>query len=415
MQDSSFSLSSQGPGRENPGLNSPFSLNSVRALARENSGLEELAFCEEAEVVVFRRTGTDNVVSVYYGDVCSIMVSSDHAGLASLLGKTESFHRNVTASLLQQIFGTLSSNLHTSSVYSILPPASPLSPSTLTDQETMLRSHLNHLHAQTEAATVALHLVLVYNQRKKEEAVLEEQAKKERQALEQVRAEEEASRLTQQSIQLRRRLRGLTCEHSLTFSEGFPATLDDVAHIAISSGGVLFVTDWGGHGYHGVSIRVREAVDRQLPKNLAYVALGPNEQYFLKKKTGGYEWHSCEEFTATMEKVIDSRVDVELVSFGPLGTWYFQCVDGSAYWAGQHLDLKLVSIIQARHIVKIESLWIGQNGAFFVVLSNGKVSFKHLPPFVARVVTKSNAGRVVTQLLVDEDSETWLIRYSPSV
>lgn len=368
-------------------------LHDIRGLAR-SAGLDELLFSDDA-VQFATSTGR----CVVWPSSGSVLIHPKAA-----LGATCTFVRGADAAKLSQLFESMTSAVEDGETEAQI------------DEELALREHIKQLGAQTELATLQLHSLLLARER--DAALLAEERRAEAAARRQAALQEAQAECAAREAKVAqvRFARGSHCDHNLTHTEGFPPTLDDVKHLAVSNGGYLFVTDWFGHGYHGIAPSLRSAVDTQMPKNLEYIALGPGQQFFLRKVAGAHELHAPASFS---EAVGDSAAPVSYCSFGEWGTWYVQFDDGASKWSGEGaggMHPKLECILAARAVVDVKTVWMGRNQAFFVVLANGKVSHKNLPAHLLRAVTTTtdSARREVRALYADEETCTWLVRFSPS-
>ena len=97
---------------------------------------------------------------------------------------------------------------------------------------------------------------------------------------------------------------------------------------------------------------------------------------------------------------------MKFVSFGPWGDWYIKWSDGKSEWLISNIRENLDNILKNRII---HNLYIGPNNKYFVAYDE-YISYYDLPAGVMKRVC--NAKKTVSQVLVDEESDTYFVRYS---
>lgn len=96
--------------------------------------------------------------------------------------------------------------------------------------------------------------------------------------------------------------------------------MTDISCVAIGNGGYVVVTDSNTCTYHGIPSDASAYLDKQHRKYIDYIAIGPDDQYYIEKTNGKCAWYGPEDFLDTMME--STATAVELVSFGPWGIWY---------------------------------------------------------------------------------------------
>ena len=216
--------------------------------------------------------------------------------------------------------------------------------------------------------------------------------------------EEEERRVAEQA---RKRIaKGVKCSWSLTYSESAPQHTADVACVAIGGGGFCAVDNSGNVFFHGVPDNVYDILKRQQFKNVDYVAIGRNGQYFLQKQNGRQYMGGL---PSNLEESIREHGSVKTLVLGGSYQFFVQFSNGRVFWSG--LSDKVNSIIRINPVV---SLWIGDNDSIYYlkysVNGTERCSYKNLPYKMQKYAT--NTSMNIRQMLYDKDTDTCFVRYN---
>ena len=205
--------------------------------------------------------------------------------------------------------------------------------------------------------------------------------------------------------------RGNNFNYFLRFTKCFPPTMDTTKVVALSNGGYIRINDNGLESYHGIHYDASEAVDREKFENCAcsYLACGRNGQYYIAKKNGKSTFKiKCQGLREAIDK---NSTSVQLLAFGQDDyTYYVKFNDGSSEWNGNISE----SFSKICKVHPVKDVHLGSNGSYFVryeLHGEEKISCKGLPSEVMSYCNKYKQ-KPVKQVLVDEDSDTWFVRYS---
>lgn len=182
----------------------------------------------------------------------------------------------------------------------------------------------------------------------------------------------------------------------------------DTSCVAIGEDGFVAVSDSGVTAYLGIPWNVQNYLDRQHNRNIAFVAIGPDHQFFVRKTNGKCTYNGPASFEEAMDDFYHSK-GVSVVTFGPWSIWYVKYEDGSEDWRSinENYGQRLSSIFSA---CLIRNLLLGDNGIYFVAYNESKISHRGMPAGVARKLSDSSIS--VQQVLLDEENNCWFVRFS---
>ena len=371
---------------------SALDLEVVREFASKHH-LVEIYLNIASRVISFCDQGNNFRVNVY-NSTGTVGTCVNHP----VIGKSQLFRQNVSLKSLTYIFRN--PRVHTGHGYYrskddvLLKGYDPAD-----GEETALISQIQLLKEQLNEYTA--HLIAL--------RVAEEQKKKAREESERLRLldqekvanEEQAERLASYVLpkQIKHTFerewvwgddgRGIACDWQLKYCKYFPSDITDVSCVAIGDGGYIVVSDRKTCTGYGPRSSVREYVNKH-NKDIEYIAIGPNKQYYIEKTTGQCKCAGPEDFCKTMESK-----NVDFVSFGPWGIWYVKFTDGDAQWniasdydEHDHYDSyysdDLVSILAN---TQVQALYLGRDGKYFVAYDNHKISFSGMPSSIMKHLT----------------------------
>eukprot|EP00878_Enallax_costatus_P019995 GHUV01021117.1.p1 GENE.GHUV01021117.1~~GHUV01021117.1.p1 ORF type:complete len:194 (-),score=44.16 GHUV01021117.1:286-867(-) len=148
-----------------------------------------------------------------------------------------------------------------------------------------------------------------------------------------------------------------------------------------------------------------------------YVALGPNEQYYLQFRDGSSWWNGPDSLTDALHESQDEDLEVEILAFAPGGGWFVMYDDGSTEWEGlptglqNQINGRISSMPDGCDAATIEHLAIGPAGEWFVRYANGDYRYNDVPTGMQATINKlhSKVEEIVSVSLGEDD--TWAIRY----
>jgi len=243
--------------------------------------------------------------------------------------------------------------------------------------------------------------------RKEEQRKKAEKARKKAEKILQLLEDERQRRKAAAAEKKRQEKRGNDCDWWLFYHDDIP-DMCDTSCVAIGEGGYVAVSDSGVSTYHGIPSNVQNYLDRQHNRNIAFVAIGPEDQYFVRKTNGKCAYNGPASFEEAMDDYYHSK-GVSVVTFGPWGIWYVKYEDGSEDWRGidENYGQRLSSILST---CPIRNLFLGDNGIYFVAYNESKISHRGMPTGVARKLSDSSIS--VKQVLLDEENNSWFVRFS---
>ncbi|KAF0693080.1 Aste57867_15909 [Aphanomyces stellatus] len=195
---------------------------------------------------------------------------------------------------------------------------------------------------------------------------------------------------------------GPYCDWQLRCAE--PDDMSDVGCVAVGNGGYVAVYKSGSCAWHGIPSALAKELEKQHNKLIEFVAVGPVERTYDED-----DIHPQGLPDGLVQELHECGGTVRLMALGPDGKYFVEFQDGRSGWPGS-LTPRLDYILHTYHI---ETLWLGDNGAYFVahVDDDGVYfkSFKNLPRPLK--VHASNGRREIPWLVCDRDDHFFL-RYS---
>lgn len=390
----------------------PLELQKVRSIASQIPGVHELSLNSASKVISFQKVDVQCRINVYYttGTVGTCLYHP-------VSGKTQLFRRTVSYDILAEIFRN--PRIHTGTGYFRRDQIPHVANNVddyqeVDDEETALTRQLAVYIPQIELINARLAEIAV---RRKEEERLEAarlaEERRIREEREEVQRRETARQLAAAEKLTKNYKRGNKCYFQFQdedVEDGFPDDIDEIASVAINDDGWAIAYDSGYSTWCSTPSEVASILYRQHQKMIAYIATGPNGQYYIRKTNGKEFFSGCDEFETAIRESVSS---VKFVAFGDWETFYVQFEDGSFDYA--ELPDALVRKIYSAEVV--EALWVGEqpygdgDAPYFVSYGMGKCSYKDLPrdlqSWLSRVGTKNIS---VKQLLADGYS--FFVRYS---
>lgn len=175
------------------------------------------------------------------------------------------------------------------------------------------------------------------------------------------------------------------CAWSLKFANHFPASMVDVACVAIANSGYIAVLKDGSCRFDSIPVTAYEALQQQHFSGIQYVALGSNGQYFILRQDGMWFFHGpkCLE-----EAVMHSNSRVKYVAFGSDATYCVQFENGAINGSCDLPEEMLISL----RLGGVNNVWLGDSSVlhagsaatipYAVLYDSGKFTCNYLPPEV---------------------------------
>mmetsp|Transcript_19859 Transcript_19859/g.25575 ORF Transcript_19859/g.25575 Transcript_19859/m.25575 type:complete len:408 (+) Transcript_19859:60-1283(+) len=405
----------------------PLPLNDVRRLALE-CNLKEIQFNETSRVLAFRSKGnggkfgrSSTRFNVYYttGTVGTYL---EHPRQ----GKTQLFRRNVSLTMLEDIFQ--SPRLHTDFGYH-LRQSDPYLPSTQRKQKVSgvdsgddAESMDEEKAAKKQMAKLLAEKQALENEVKEVQGILddhEQRREKERQRVkdEQIRLEEIARNKRQQQMAINqaeiRHERGRYGSWSgldSTFKRNFT---EYTSCVAIGDGGIhICLYNQGSWSYSSeipdglYNLLHTRALSHPTP---TYVALGSMNRYYVKFANGKSQWEGGpQEMTDLLQ---NTKRIVKSVAFGQDNEDYFVVfVDGWFQYNGCPQDLH--DKIEARRSSSdIDKVTLGPNGEWSLWAKNGRMWWGNFSDALWTAIDSLPDNRIITDVLFG-DADAYFVRYT---
>lgn len=398
----------------------PLELSKIRSIAAQIGTVEETYLNTKSRVVSFHNYTVDCRINVYYttGTVGTCLYHP-------VCGKTQLFRRGVTYELLADIFRH--PRVHTGTGYFRKDAAMQTNPMSFygddkeesDDEETALKKQLMQLEPQVQLIQARLAEIAALKREEQQKAAAELAAEQKlREEQEEAHRLEAARQAAVEEKARKNRLRGeKICASIIDMDDTFPRGSSDIACVAITSTGWALAYDSGQVVWDGVPDdelpgEVERILRQQHQMMIAYIAIGPQGQYYIRKTNGKQFFSGPEEF---VEAVHSNASAVKFVSFGDWDTFYVHFENGTRDFDG--LPWNLSSRIGTGSIA-VDALWVGEREyddmeetPYFVSYGHGKCSYKNLPHCVQSWLSRMGTKNIhVKQLLAEGDS--FFVRYS---
>ena len=137
--------------------------------------------------------------------------------------------------------------------------------------------------------------------------------------------------------------------------------------------------------------------------------MGNEGQYYVLKTNGKFFYSGCEEFMDLIES--KSSCCANLVALGDWHNYVVQFDDGSVYWS-EDVPEDVEDILNCRDVM-LNFVWFSAHSPYEYAIGydNGRW-YKNLPDWLNDDVDTYFRHHSVKQLLVDEHTENFFIRYS---
>lgn len=150
---------------------------------------------------------------------------------------------------------------------------------------------------------------------------------------------------------------------------------------------------------------------RELP-SVDYVAMGPDESYFVQFTDGVQEWRGLP--SDLSQSLYDASGSVTTMALGRNGEWYCKWEDGSYEWKGLPISLHNKLNGRQKFLPPVDQVVLGPNDAWFVSFEDGDWHCRNVPQQCSfRIERIQNEGGNVVHVALGgtEDDPTWLIVY----
>lgn len=214
------------------------------------------------------------------------------------------------------------------------------------------------------------------------------------------------------------RLKGNRCLYSFlneSYQEEFARAWAErpVNCVALSRGYVV-VYDDGGVAWWNIPFALEGKFrdeDLKLPP-LKFVALGPEDNYFVKFVNGKMEWIAKDSFQTRIRRGVEEEgLYVNHVALGAGGSWVILWSNGLVDFDGVASDLELVLNQANEEGPGVREVSLGPGGEWFVIFTDNSVQANNLPNSLHAALRqiKAQGGRVRTMMF--GDSGSWYLRY----
>jgi hypothetical protein len=374
----------------------PLSLSEIRTIARAIPTITEIGLNEESRLISFRDEESKWRFNIYY-TTRTVGTCITHP----VLGKTQLFRRKVGYAMLQDIFRN--PRIHTDKGYQRTENAPALTGNkrrndeidqNVDDEEAVLRSQLELLLPQVNL--IRAQLSSIENKRKSDVRKKQAIEERTRRAIEEQQRREEEEERRQAEIQQRKHYeaersrrnarRGTVCHWSLTCSDNMPRSMANVACVAIGDEGFVAVMDDGTCVTEGLQDNVIAVLKRQHFRNIAYIALGSADQYYILKTNGKEFYSGSAEFEDSMS---ESNYSAKFVTFGDCDSFFIEFTDGSKSWSSDLPEYLPYDVMDRLKSEPLKHLWLGTEFsnwqlAYHVVYADGECDGCELP-FLAQI------------------------------
>lgn len=148
-----------------------------------------------------------------------------------------------------------------------------------------------------------------------------------------------------------------------------------------------------------------------------YVALGPNDYYYLQFKDGSSWWEGPASLTEALHEKYKEGVQVELLAFAPNDGWFVMYDDGHTDWRGipqglhNQINGRLMSMPRGCDAATIEHLAIGPNEEWFVRYANGAYVHCGISTEMQKTIHKLQSQGYDISSVAFGENYSWAIRY----
>jgi len=364
------------------------------------------------------------------------------------MGKTQLFRRDVDYVMLGDIFRN--PRVHTGKGYFEASQLGQKRPASFLggahdDEETVLREYLSSMLPQVELVQSRLREI---EQKKAEDAQKRARAEQqqreaaeaarlaEERRLEAIRAAEEEARLAQEREEREERerqreaerlaksrrdrhinARGTRAAYHLDNGVYFPETLTNTRCVAIAGGGYVAVSNSGSCSWDNIPSNVIDVLNRQQNKNVDYIAIGPSNEYFIRKMNGKVFYSGSHEFVSFMN---DRSDGVRYITFAEEGAFFIEYDDGGYEYSSNLSDILPYDVfhtITSSHIAHFwfcaRTYWCTDYTPYCIVYDNGAVQYDNLPRNLQDwFEDEMKTGNKVKVVLADSSNDNYFVRYS---
>lgn len=398
------------------------SLADVRKIAADVPAVKEFYVNDVSKVVSYKNTEHNCRINVYYttGTVGTCL-------LHPVAGKTQLFRRDVTAKVLRKIF--LNPRTHTGKGYFTkdrMPDVFnldlvPSEEEALTEQLSVLEPQVQLIKARLAeiererllAAQKKVQALQAKQEllRKKAEAEARAAAAVEAERVARTQREALAKQKVESAANARRvNQRGNNSWHNLDF--GRHVSMSDVTCVAMSGDGYAILYDNGYCESDGLSDEVERILDNQKHSNIAYIALGEQGQYYIRKKNGRAFFSGPEEFEEDIRGTVP-----KFIAFGDWHTYYIKYENEEAQCNSDLYNELPDSVLDSLMCpgYGVTNVWLGLPDyyghlPYFVVYAGGYIESEYLPDHIEDWLCNKKSSTKVKQLLCSVGS--YFIRYS---
>lgn len=318
-------------------------LAKIREIAQRVADVEEVSCNEEEKTIYFLKTSSDTGINVNFaaGIVDTIMYHPRS-------GKTQLFRRNLTYSDLEDILNN--PRFHTNKgFYSSAPPSTIGIKRARTEDDSPRTAYL-----ETERDEAALEKQLQELNKQRRETIkklkLIHQKKEHTELADQVLVELKRAKMRARSIMIN--VRGNKCVRSLQLNDRFPSRMANVACLALHKGGYAAVMDDGSLQYTSLPPLLDSLAQNQGLTDLSYIALGPDDQYYIAMKDGTALQNGPSLFLDALDVATSA---VKYVAFGAGDTFFVAFEDGTFQWSDD-VPEQVVSAVQRG---SVNNVWLG--------------------------------------------------------
>ena len=257
---------------------------------------------------------------------------------------------------------------------------------------------------------------------------LEEERRRYEEAEQQRQAELARVQAANDEAERRRSFRGTLCacymENDSTSAKlrqrSDSGTLKTVTDLTLVGDGFFLARENGDSYWSHLPPRLLERLEEDglnVKGEVAYVAAGPNGQYFAD--VGHAIWWSGNCSDSFQEEIEDSYQSVKKVAFGADYSWFVVYKDGSCAWEG--IPTRLSNKVNGRMSNKrmdpaartVAEISLGRGSShYYVKFENGSDDYMLPTSCAEEVESWEDAGWTVQNVILNSANGDWAIRYS---
>jgi hypothetical protein len=162
--------------------------------------------------------------------------------------------------------------------------------------------------------------------------------------------------------------------------------------------------------YNKVDGRIRGQPEKA---GVDYVALGPDDNYFVQFEDGGQWWVGPPSLTEALNEGCGA---VEVLAFAPDNGWYVMWEDGDSAWEGiprglhNQVNGRMNGMPEGAAAATVEELAIGPGEEWFVRYANGDWRMNASQDVFHAIDELQDQGHEIVSVAFGHD-DTWAIRY----